>query len=88
MVPSEVKSDQYCQNLMDLLCKIAKYMCSVGPKKMSKKKLIQVLSTLSPWELQVPCVAAAIEVSMLLLLFFVVIIWLFVVYYPASSLHY
>ena len=39
------------------------YMKSVGPSEMSQEKLIQVLSTLHSWQMDVPEVSKAIEVS-------------------------
>lgn len=62
LLPSEASSNQYCQQLMQHLSELANYMTSVGPSKMSKKKLMQVLATLRPWELQTPDVEAAIKV--------------------------
>lgn len=55
--------DRYCTQLMEHLRTIAMYMSSVGPRKMSKNHLIQVLATLTPWELHAPDVEAAIEVK-------------------------
>ena len=62
MLPFEVTSDRYCRQLMETLCEISHYMCSVGPEKMSSKKLIQVLASLRPWELQAPDIQSAVEV--------------------------
>lgn len=62
LVPEEVKGDYYCQELLESLSEIAEYMCSVGPKRMSRRKLIQVLATLDPWELQAPDIEGAVKV--------------------------
>lgn len=63
LLPAEVKGDYYCQQLLECLSEIADHMCSVGPRGMSRKKLIQVLATLGAWELKAPDIAAAIEVN-------------------------
>ncbi|XP_065897856.1 coiled-coil domain-containing protein 60-like isoform X2 [Dysidea avara] len=60
-LPDHVKSDQYCKILLANLKILATYMCQVGPKHMSKKKLIKVLGSLKPWELRAPLVAATIK---------------------------
>lgn len=63
VLPEEVLSDTYCQQRLYSLHELADYMCSVGPGKVSKKKLIQVLATLTSWELQDPDIGATIMVS-------------------------
>jgi len=62
-LPPEVKSDRYCNQLLRKLQVLADYMATIGPMKMSKEKLIQVLATLAPWELEAPDVEGAIKVS-------------------------
>jgi hypothetical protein len=62
VVPEEVKGDYYCRQLLESLSEIAKYMYSFGPKKMSRKRLIQVLAILDPWELQAPDIEGAVWV--------------------------
>ena len=62
-LPDAVKSDRYCSKLLELLSDHAHYSTTVGPKKWSKKRLINILSTLRPWELQSPETAASIEVA-------------------------
>lgn len=63
VLPAQVKSDRYCLHLLESLKGIAEFMYSVGPYRMSKEKLIQVLATLKPWELQIPSIEAAVKVS-------------------------
>lgn len=57
-----VKTDNYCKKLLVHLADLADYMSDVGPWKMSKKKLTQVLATLRPWELENPDIKAAVQV--------------------------
>ncbi|KAL5496963.1 hypothetical protein EMCRGX_G013344 [Ephydatia muelleri] len=61
MLPPNAKTDQYCCKLLGDLRRVSEYMFSVGPRKMSRRKMIQVLSTLRPWELQSPAVHSAVE---------------------------
>lgn len=61
MVPDHIQRVPKCSKLLAVLEDIATYMCEVGPKKMSRKKLIQVLATRKPWELRNPDIAQAIE---------------------------
>ena len=68
MLPPDVKTDQYCYKLLGDLRRISEYMFSVGPKKMSRRKMIQVLSTLRPWELKCPPVSSAVQVYSLCIL--------------------
>ncbi len=63
-LPEEVKADRYCHQLLDALSVLADDMYAAGPVKMSKKKLIQVLSVMKPFELQVPDVKAAVKVRL------------------------
>lgn len=65
MLPPNVKTDQYCCKLLGDLRRVSEYMFSVGPRKMSRRKMIQVLRTLRPWELQSPAVYSAVEVGSL-----------------------
>ena len=62
MLPPNVKTDQYCCKLLGDLRRVSEYMFSVGPAKMSRRKMIKVLGTLRPWELQAPAVSSAVEV--------------------------
>lgn len=62
-IPPPVKAHPYCKHLLLILSELAGYMREVGPGKMSRRRLIQVLSTLRPFELQSPDVADAVEVS-------------------------
>lgn len=61
-LPDVVKSDHYCRKLLLHLADLADYMNEVGPCKMSKKKLTQVLASFRPWELCNPDIEAAIQV--------------------------
>ena len=54
--------DYYCQQILERLGEIAQHMYSVGPGKMSRRRLIQVLATLNPWELQSPDIGGAVKV--------------------------
>jgi len=60
-LPPEVKDHRYCRQQLTTLQELAQYMCHVGPRKMSKRKLMQVLGSLRPWELRSPDIAAAVE---------------------------
>lgn len=62
LLPNAVKSDHYCRRLLLQLAELADYMSVVGPQKMSKKKLTQVLATFRPWELSNPDIEAAVQV--------------------------
>ena len=66
-VPTTALDNRYCRDRLQRLSKIQDYMCSVGPKVMSKGRLISVLSSLRPWELHSPEIVAAVEVRMSLL---------------------
>ena len=61
-LPDAVKTDHYCRKLLLHLANLADYMCNVGPWKMSKKRLSQVLATFRPWELRSPDIEAAVQV--------------------------
>lgn len=61
-LPDAVKTNHYCRKLLVQLAQLADYMCDVGPWKMSKKKLSQVLATFRPWELCNPDIEAAVQV--------------------------
>ena len=63
LVPVEVKQDRYCQQLLASLEELANFMYTVGPRRMSRKRLITVLGSLRPWELRNPEIAAAVQVS-------------------------
>jgi hypothetical protein len=60
-LPDAVKADRYCQRLLELLSAHSQHSAQVGPDQWSKRKLISILSTLRPWELQSPETSAAIE---------------------------
>ena len=62
MLPDYVQYAPKCMKLMAVLEEIAQYMSEVGPKRMSRRRLIQVLATRKPWELRSPEVAVAVEV--------------------------
>ena len=62
-LPDTVKENYYCKKLLLHLAELADYMCSVGPWKMSKKKLSQVLAMCRPWELHNPDISSAVQVS-------------------------
>lgn len=62
-LPEEVKADRYCHQLLEALSVLADDMYAAGPKKMSKKKLIQVLAMMKPFELQAPDIEEAIKVG-------------------------
>ena len=62
-LPDYVRGVPKCAKLLDILEGIAAFMCEVGPKRMSRRRLIQVLATRKPWELRNPDVARAVEVS-------------------------
>lgn len=66
-LPDAVKVNYYCKKLLLHLAELADYMSSVGPWKMSKKKLSQVLSTFRPWELHNPDIKTAIQVCVYVL---------------------
>lgn len=61
-LPDSVKENYYCKKLLLHLAELADYMCNIGPWKMSKKKLSQVLATCRPWELHNPDISSAIQV--------------------------
>lgn len=61
-LPEVVKTDHYCRKLLLHLAELADYMNEVGPWKMSKKKLTQVLASFRPWELCNPDIEAAVQV--------------------------
>ena len=61
-LPDLVKTDHYCRKLLLHLAQLADHMSAVGPWKMSKKKLTQVLASFHPWELYNPDIEAAIQV--------------------------
>ncbi len=61
-LPEEVRTDHYCRKLLLNLAELADYMNRVGPGKMSKKKLTQVLASFRPWELCSPDIEAAVQV--------------------------
>ena len=63
LLPDVVRGNQYCRKLLLRLAELADYMANVGPWKMSKKKLSQVLATFRPWELSNPDIEAAIQVG-------------------------
>ena len=63
LVPPEVIQSRYCHRLLVSLGELAQYTYNVGPKIMSKKKLILVLGSLRPWELKSPEISAAVNVS-------------------------
>ena len=62
LLPDVVLSNRYCRTTLDHLHILQEHMKSVGPIMMSQEKLIQVLSTLHPWQLNSPEVTKAIEV--------------------------
>lgn len=62
MLPEPVQRVPKCSKLLATLEDLAEYMCEVGPRRMSRRKLIQVLATRKPWELRNPDIAQAIEV--------------------------
>ena len=62
MLPEPVQRVPKCSKLLATLEDLAEYMCEVGPRRMSRRKLIQVLATRKPWELRNPDIAHAIEV--------------------------
>ncbi len=62
MLSDDVLSNKYCKKAIEQLCVQQEYMKSVGPTTMSQEKLIHVLSTLYPWQLDSPEVTKAIEV--------------------------
>lgn len=63
LLPEEVRTDHYCRKLLLNLAELADYMNQVGPWKMSKKKLTQVLASFRPWELCSPDIEAAVQVA-------------------------
>ncbi len=63
LVPAEARDSRYCQQLLVSLGELAQHTYTVGPKMLSKRKLIQVLGSLKPWELRSPEISAAVEVS-------------------------
>ena len=62
-LPPPVKVHPYCKRLLLILSELANHMRDVGPGRMSRRRLIQVLATLRPWELRSPGVSDAVEVS-------------------------
>ena len=62
-IPDYVQGVPKCAKLLHMLEDIAAFMCEVGPKRMSRRRLIQVLATRKPWELRTPDIARAVEVS-------------------------
>ncbi len=62
MVPERVQRLPKCSKLLATLEDMAEYMSAVGPKRMSRRKLVQVLATRTPWELRNPDIAPAVEV--------------------------
>ncbi len=64
LVPMEVKCNRYCHQLLVSLGELAQYTYTVGPKMLSKRRLIQVLGSLRPWELRSPEIAEAVEVCL------------------------
>ena len=66
MLSDEVCSNKYCKKILHQLCVQQEYMRSVGPTMMSQEKLMNVIGTLYPWQLESPEVTKAIEVYILL----------------------
>ena len=66
LLPEEVRTDHYCRKLLLHLAELADYMNQVGPWKMSKKKLTQVLASFRPWELCSPDIEAAVQVAIII----------------------
>ena len=58
----EALENRYCREVFSRLAELQQYMKSVGPHVMSQNKLIEVLATLYPWQLDSPEVTRAIEV--------------------------
>ncbi len=63
MLPEHVQQLPKCSKLLTILEGISEYMRVVGPKRMSRRRLIQVLATRTPWELRHPDIAHAVEVK-------------------------
>ena len=64
-LPDEVREDKYCKDVLQELRSLQEYMRAVGPRLMSRQKLIAVLSRLRPWELACPEISAAAQVCIL-----------------------
>ena len=61
-LPEEVKMDNYCKDILLELRSLQEHMRAVGPKLMSRQKLIAVLAKLRPWELACPEIHSAAQV--------------------------
>ena len=63
-LPEVVKGERYCCQRLVQLKDMAADMVTMGPGRMSRRRLVAVLSRLRPWELESPPVKAAVEVRL------------------------
>ncbi|KAI6660946.1 Coiled-coil domain-containing protein 60-like [Oopsacas minuta] len=60
IIPPDTRYDRYCLELLDNLKLLSEVSCQLGPSVMSRYRLVKVLSTLTPTDLDYPEVEMAL----------------------------